>query len=458
MIPFDTILVPLSAALGLSLIVERVLELTKNILERLVRGADTPVIPDESEPDAKIAHLEKMHQRAARSEKVEKEAEAASQERKELVDELEKTQDPQKRKELRKQLQSLEQDGEWDEKITGAEVLVHPATDPDDGWTMRTFILQILGFAVGIGVVHFSGLQLFNSFLSALQSPVTIPVSIDYLFTGLLIGGGSAPMHVLVRFVTQRKMYQNVELETSEKEEAPKMPGAQPGTGQAPKPPFQPKPPTDTGEIDSINVVYRGGVDRETLENVHIRPEDPNLVVYHHTAMHSNSSFQDVVRVIKSRTDSQGNNWLTGYNCVILADGSIHPFCRWDRYGNHAVGYNRRSLGIAFNGNFETNPDVPGANPDGNLGKQHPTEEQIKAGARVITLWSYLYPIDLDFENSIIPHKQIASKACPGNGFYYDELKRWVEFYKEKWDKSDHIQQELDAYKLKPYLYTQRRA
>lgn len=236
------------------------------------------------------------------------------------------------------------------------------------------------------------------------------------------------------------------------------MPGAQPGTGQAPKPPVQPKPPTETGEIDSINVVYHGGVDRETLENVHIRPEDPKLVVYHHTAMHSNSSFQDVVRVIKSRTDSHGNNWLTGYNCVILADGSIHPFCRWDRYGNHAVGYNRRSLGIAFNGNFETNPDVPGANPDGNLGKQHPTEEQIKAGARVITLWSYLYPIDLDFENSIIPHKQIASKACPGNGFYYDELKRWVEFYKEKWDKSDHIQQELDAYKLKPYLYTQRRA
>ncbi len=457
-IPFDSIFIPLSAALGLSLIVERILELTNNILERLVAGADTPVIPSGARADDKLTELEQLHSRAKYTEEVEEAAEKAAEDRQKTVAKLESEQDTQTRKHLRRELQEFEKDGEWSEHITGAEVLVHKATDPDDGKTMKACILQLLGFAVGIVVVHFSGLQLFNSFLVSLNSAASIPLSIDYLFTGLLIGGSSAPMHVLVRFVTQRKIYEEVSVNSSE-DETTKTATSQRKSEQGAVPEIVIPESKPAQEAESgINVPYRGGVDRDLLENVHVRPEDPNLVVYHHTAMHSESTFQDVVRVIKSRTDSRGNHWLTGYNCVILRDGSIHPFCRWDRYGNHAVGYNRRSLGIAFNGNFETDPNVPGSNPDGRFGKPHPSEEQIKSGARVITLWSLLYDIDLNFDADIIPHKQIATKACPGSGFYYDELKRWVDFYREKWDKSDTVQEELHAYKLKAFLYSRRRA
>ncbi len=192
---------------------------------------------------------------------------------------------------------------------------------------------------------------------------------------------------------------------------------------------------------------YLGGVNREKLEHVHRRAGNPDLIVYHHTAMNSGSTFEDVVRVIESK------NWVTGYNCVILADGSIRPFCRWDRFGNHAVGFNRRSLGIAFNGNFETDPAVPFSNPDGRMGLPRPTEVQLKAAARVVTLWTFLYPIAVDFDDQIIPHNRISSKACPGSQFPYDEFRRLIEHYRKKWEESEQVQERLEEFKLKPYLF-----
>ena len=87
------------------------------------------------------------------------------------------------------------------------------------------------------------------------------------------------------------------------------------------------------------------------------------------------------------------------------------------------------------------------------MGPPRPTEVQLQAGARVVTLWSFLYGIEIDFEKNIIPHHQIASKACPGSNFPYDEFKRWIEFYRQKWEKSDLAQEKIEAFKLKPYLY-----
>jgi len=229
---------------------------------------------------------------------------------------------------------------------------------------------------------------------------------------------------------------------------------AEPAAPKAvPAGPSAPGAPPGMSDADWRDIPYEGGVDRQLLESVHRRDQDPNLVVYHHTAMSSDSTFEDVVGVIKSRTDANGQHWLTGYNCVILADGSIHAFCRWDRYGSHAVGYNRRSLGIAFNGNFETNPAVPFSNPDGRYGEARPTDAQLRAGARVVALWTLLYPIQLDFANSIIPHKQVASKACPGSNFPYDQFKQLVTFYRQRWEHAPSALAAIAAFKLKPYLY-----
>ena len=197
----------------------------------------------------------------------------------------------------------------------------------------------------------------------------------------------------------------------------------------------------------AIEIAYHGGVDRDSLEHIHKRSKNPDLIVYHHTAMHSDTVFADVVKVIKDR------NWSTGYNCVILKDGSIHPFCRWDRYGNHAKGYNRRSLGIALNGNFEPNPKVSFSNVNGSLGILHPTDEQLLSACKVVALWCHLYDIPLDFSKSILPHMDIANKACPGSNFPFSKFKTLVENVHEKWEKSQQSQEELLVYKQKQFIY-----
>ncbi len=138
---------------------------------------------------------------------------------------------------------------------------------------------------------------------------------------------------------------------------------------------------------------------------------------------------------------------------MITHDGTIHAFCRWDRYGNHVTGYNANTLGIAFNGNFETNPAISSSNPDGRFGAPVPTEKQVIAAARITALWTFLYEIPLDFSKSIIPHKDIADKACPGSSFSYDIYKKTIERFCSKWQNSSYVKEKIEAYKLKPYLY-----
>ena len=293
--------------------------------------------------------------------------------------------------ELQDELVEKDADSAWDESVPTSIILVEPATDPDDARTLKPFILQILGLATGIILAAFNDLRLFGSLVSSADVPATT----DHLLTGLLIGGGSAPIHVLIRFVSERKV-PTVRSSGEEQKEAAAQPTAsspeKPGQTAFPSlkgggaPSIVTAPP---GQVDGwLDIAYKGGVDPDVLESIHLRGNDPDLIVYHHTAMNSCSTFDDVVRVIQSRKDSRNTPWVTGYNCVVTYDGAIRPFCRWDRYGNHAAGFNRRSLGIAFNGNFENNPNVPYSNANGRYGTRQPSEEQLKSGARLIALWT----------------------------------------------------------------------
>lgn len=462
MVEFAAVIAPLTKALGLSLGVERVLEFGKNILETVLGPSDVRQVPPEPAAEGAVEALAAEVSADAEATMVEERGEAAVKERagqsKRLQElrarlraaELTSGGDAGKGKEvttLRRQvvelvakLRPLEHEGEWAEQVGTTLVLAVPATDPDDGKVVKALVLQLVGFAAGIVLAHVGGVSLFRAFLGP---DAGLSVTVDYILTGLLIGGGSSPMHVLVRFITERKVLFTPEAAA---EAAP-----EPSRDAAPAPAVIVAPPPE--DLDGwVDLPYDGGVSRERLEHVHLRPADPDLIVYHHTAMDSRSTFEDVVRVITNRT-SGGGSWLTGYHCVILADGSVHPFCRWDRYGNHAVGHNRRSLGISFNGNFETDPSVPFANPDGRMGATRPTEEQLRAGARVVALWTFLYGIPVNFGASIVPHKQISSKACPGSQFPYDELQRWVEHYCARWGRSGEVTEHLTAFKLKPYLY-----
>ena len=458
---FSAILVPLSVALGLSLMVERTLELGQNLLERFLGKPEGRQVPKE-QAERVLREVEKARESRRRADQLENTSGPVVKQLLEARRALASTQDAQEQIELKKRIGELqdeliEKDGDaaWEESVPASVILIEPANDPDDARTLKPFILQILGLATGIILAAFNDLRLFGSLVSSADVPATA----DHLLTGLLIGGGSAPIHVLIRFVSERKV-PKVRSSGEEHKEAT----AQSTAGSTEKPGKVALPGSNGGGAPSIatappvladgwlDVAYKGGVDPDALESIHLRGSNPDLIVYHHTAMNSSSSFDDVVRVIKSRKDSSGNGWVTGYNCVVTYDGAIRPFCRWDRYGNHAAGFNRRSLGIAFNGNFENNPNTPYSNANGRYGARQPSEAQLKSGARMIALWTYLYDIDVDFDHSIIPHQAIAKRACPGSMFPDDELKKWVDLYRTRW-QSATVQDQIAAFKLKPFLY-----
>ncbi|NOZ61559.1 MAG: hypothetical protein GXO74_07735 [Calditrichaeota bacterium] len=450
MVNYDTIFVPLSAALGLSITLERILEIAKNIMHRLIGNQRGKRIPSDDDFARDLAELENSYRREKRTREIEKLIKEQKKERKKILEQLKKERetkhpDVKKIQSWKKQLQELDTDVECDEEFPQDTVLVEPATDQGDGKTMKRFLLQMFGFTAGIIGAHYSGIQLFNSFLQALGQPA-MPANLDYLLTGLLIGGGSGPMHVLVEFISQRKIVLLKEKKTEGEGAA--------DTGDKEAPTVKVTPSVGDEKLWA-DVVYKGGVDRDLLEYVHRREKDPDLIVFHHTAMPMDASFEDIVRFIKDKRDSQGNRWLTGYHCVVMPDGAINAFCRWDRYGNHTAGVNLTSLGIALHGNFEIDHRVPHSNADGSFGDQRPTEIQLKNAARVVALWHYLYKIPLDFSRSILPHRYFSDKACPGSNFPYPEFQKWVDFFSERWQKSAFIQEKLAEFKLRPYVYAE---
>lgn len=478
-VSFESVARPLAIAAGLAVAVERVLELLKNATDLVpprasgLRGHKSQRL---SEP---IDRLEAFRRREA-------EREAAERERSDVVDKVEvaaATADAADAREIRKLLREPPagaRDQEVDEAFPPGTLLVQDATDADDGKALRALTLQLVAAALGIIAARLFGVRLFDAL-----TPGAFPAgpSVDFLLTGLLIGGGSGPVHMLIRFVGERKV--TLPEEPARDEEvtvvvrpvtqaertllpAPEprswAPGGgvvEPASGEtgghpviAPGDPAVVVVAPDTAWVD---VPYRGGVDREILESVHRRRRKPDTIIYHHTAMHRSSSFEDVVRVIKDRRDARGNPWITGYNCVVTGDGAVHPFCRWDRYGNHAAGWNARSLGIALNGNFETDPRVPYANPDGRYGPARPSAEQLEAAARVVALWTLIYGIPLDFDHRIIPHSQVSPKTCPGNAFPRGRFQELVTRFHHAWANGpDRVH--VDAFDRLPYLHDTQKA
>lgn len=408
-VSFQSVIGPLSAALGLSVGVERLLEFFKNYLEPRIGAELTLQVPS-------VKALEKR------------------------TEDLEETLEAEKNGDVK----------EVDERVSTAVALVRPATDPDDGTVIRALVLQVLGFAAGILLARVFRVQMFHALLG---DGTVVSVPWDYVLTGLFIGGGSGPAHLLVRFITERKL-QVPDSELEKKAPPARVEGAERAslaTGATPAAPAIVLAPSDAAAEDWPVFPYEGGVDRELLDPIHHRSGDPNMVVYHHTAMAMSSTFEDVINVIKSR------QFVTGYHCVVLGDGSIHPFCRWDRFGSHAAGFNDRSLGLAFNGNFENDAKVPFSNPSGRYGPWRPTDLQLRSGAKVVALWSFLYPeVTIDFGKKILPHSDPllnANKPCPGSQFPYDEFKKLVEHYQGRWARSTYIQDRIGAFKQKSYLY-----
>ena len=308
-------------------------------------------------------------------------------------------------------------------------IKVFPISEPSLTQIKQRAFLQLAAGGLGIAAAEAFDVRLVGLIFEPFQNHHLM----DTLITGLVIGGGSQPIHVLLRFLTTRR----VDLEEEQQQKQP--------TAKVAKTTAAPVAASASSRL--INIEYDGGVDKDKLQHRNLRPGNPTKIVYHHTAMHHENSFQAVVDEI-----TQVKKWSTGYHCVIMPNGDIEFFCRWDRVGNHAYGANPESLGIAFHGNFHTQGRDQFSNYNGQFGNQEPTEAQIAAGARVIALWAHVYGIPVDFSNHIVPHYLVKPTACPGSNFPHEALHQAIQQTHRQW-RTAQGRQEIDQYKSMPYVY-----
>ncbi|MFP4164048.1 MAG: N-acetylmuramoyl-L-alanine amidase [Chitinispirillaceae bacterium] len=444
-VSFNLVMVTLAGVLGLSLVVERVLEFLSYIHDHHLGPVGLVKIPELKEVSASLDNVQKNLESALIREKNENEVE-------ELSSVLEKLESPNSEADsseiemLRTKLAELRKKTEWDERVKHRTIVIKDAAPLDGFQIKKAFVCQFFGCALGISLAHLSGIGLFGKLMVHSAKSTTVPLWADILFTGILIGGGSGPVHALIKFLSARKQNKaggdKVDL---------KIATAASEAQTLAAPAITRKASLDDKE-SWVEIPYDGGVDKDKLELAHRRKANPTGIIYHHTAMNRSSSFDDVVSVIKN-SKHNGVPWLTGYNCVITREGGIHAFCRWDRYGNHAAGYNMSTLGIALNGNFETDSKDSYSNSTGKYGEPLPTSDQIWAAARVVTLWCYLYNIPVDFSKTVIPHCSIAQKACPGSDFPYESFKKTIEQLYSAWGSSETIQAKIADFRIKPYLF-----
>lgn len=122
--------------------------------------------------------------------------------------------------------------------------------------------------------------------------------------------------------------------------------------------------------------------------------------------------------------------WIgIGYNYGVTKDGKAQEG-RGKHQGAHCLGWNDKSLGICFLGDFTV---------------QKPTEEQYKAGAKLIAQLVREHGLRVV---DVVPHSALDSTQCPGKNFDMPHLKALIalELNPPKQTVSKNFVVELGAY------------
>lgn len=92
------------------------------------------------------------------------------------------------------------------------------------------------------------------------------------------------------------------------------------------------------------------------------------------------------------------NGWAgAGYHILVRKDGTIYKLRPIKNVGAHCEGHNRLSIGICFEGNFET---------------EKMSDKQLKAGKWVVKYYAKKYGIKY-----VRQHRDYMATACAGRNF-----------------------------------------
>ena len=117
------------------------------------------------------------------------------------------------------------------------------------------------------------------------------------------------------------------------------------------------------------------------------------------------------------------NGWAgIAYHLYVRKDGKVYAGRPMDRQGGHCLNYNGVSIGICFEGNFET---------------EAMSEAQKAGGIEAVRYAMAYYP-----GMTVVGHRELVSTDCPGKNFPLDYFKHYGEADKTK------EEEEMDVSKL----------
>lgn len=141
-------------------------------------------------------------------------------------------------------------------------------------------------------------------------------------------------------------------------------------------------------EIIQTNFDYRPMTPRN-VDNV-------DLIILHHTAC-------EYATPEEIHQWHLNNGWAgIGYNFYVRKDGTIYSCRPMEYVPAHCSGYNTRSIGVCFEGNFEY---------------EWMNDTQINSGREIVAYLKSTYGID-----NVGKHKDYNATDCPGANFPFDEI------------------------------------
>ncbi|XP_059609449.1 peptidoglycan recognition protein-like isoform X2 [Phlebotomus argentipes] len=134
------------------------------------------------------------------------------------------------------------------------------------------------------------------------------------------------------------------------------------------------------------------------------------FVIVHHTVTNTCNAQRKCVPIVQSIQNYHMDDLKfddIGYNFLIGGDGSVFEGVGWHRRGSHTYGYNSRSIGIAFMGNYEN---------------YAPTRKAVQAAKNLIECGISNYELSKDVK--VFGGRQVQSTASPGENLFED-MKNW---------------------------------
>ncbi|XP_029734178.1 peptidoglycan-recognition protein 2 [Aedes albopictus] len=161
------------------------------------------------------------------------------------------------------------------------------------------------------------------------------------------------------------------------------------------------------------NIVKRAGWSASKSSNVTYQIKPVQHVVIHHTATQTCNEMPVCKEIVKSIQDQhqRQNKWSDiGYNFLIANGGNVYEGIGWHRVGAHTRGYNSKSIGIAFIGEFT---------------KDLPSAKALRAASKLLQCGVNMGELDANY--LLYGAKQLSATASPGKALY-NEIREWDHF------------------------------